>query len=198
MYQVSDLLDFIPTNSLSWEFLTYDLGNLYNLHYGLIHNGLPSHIDLSKHTLPTIISKAIPNKYVICENGDVAFADASEDRKDVAKCIEFVACDDKQVICGLHTIHGKNKDDQTVIGFKAHLFLTRTFRDQVKKIAQGTKVYSVSTKTLGECWVFIPSKAQQLKITQVLAALSNKTTIEKQLVERFSMQKSQLLKSLFI
>jgi len=196
--QVSNLLRFVPTNSLSWEMLKYDFGNIYNLHYGLIHSGLPSHIDLSKHTLPTVLSNAIPNKYAICENGDIAFADASEDREDVAKCVEFVDCDNKQVICGLHTIHGKNKGDQTVIGFKAHLFSTRAFRYQVKKIAQGTKVYSVSVKALGECQVFIPNKTEQMKITKVLTALSDKLIIEKQVLERFSMQKLQLLKSLFI
>lgn len=197
-YQVSDLLYFVSTNTLSWEDLKYEVGDLYNLHYGLIHNGMPLHIDISRQILPTVMSSAIPKKYVICENGDIAFADVSEDRKDVAKCVEFVACADKEVICGLHTIHGKSKGDQTVIGFKGHMFSTKVFHDQVKKVAQGTKVYSVSAKILGECEVLVPNKAEQMKITQVLTALSNKITIEKQLVERFSMQKSQLLKSLFI
>ena len=46
--KVSDLLDFYSTNSLSWEQLEYDTNTMMNLHYGLIHVGLPTMVDLSK------------------------------------------------------------------------------------------------------------------------------------------------------
>ena len=41
-YKVSDILDFYSTNSLSWEQLDYNADNILNLHYGLIHVGLPT------------------------------------------------------------------------------------------------------------------------------------------------------------
>ena len=45
-------------------------------------------VDLSKETLPFVKGEA-PRNYTICKDGDVAFADASEDTNDVAKAIEF-------------------------------------------------------------------------------------------------------------
>lgn len=48
--KVSNLLDFYPTNSLSWEQLDYNNGQIKNLHYGLIHKGLPTMVDASFDT----------------------------------------------------------------------------------------------------------------------------------------------------
>ena len=48
-YKVSDVLDFYSTNSLSWEQLDYDNEDLYNLHYGLIHVGLPILVDIRQN-----------------------------------------------------------------------------------------------------------------------------------------------------
>ena len=44
--KVSELLDFYSTNSLSWEQLDYSNGKIKNLHYGLIHKGVPTMVDL--------------------------------------------------------------------------------------------------------------------------------------------------------
>ena len=38
-YNVSDILNTFPTNSLSWDNLSYKCGKIKNIHYGLIHNG---------------------------------------------------------------------------------------------------------------------------------------------------------------
>lgn len=58
--RVSDLLDFYSTNSLSWEQLEYKLNEPYNLHYGLIHVGLPILVDLTKDELPSIKEGNVP------------------------------------------------------------------------------------------------------------------------------------------
>ena len=84
-YKVSDVLDFYSTNSLSWDQLEYSDGELRNLHYGLIHVGLPTLVNLKDDLLPTIKEGNTPKNYTLCLNGDVAFADASEDTNDVAK-----------------------------------------------------------------------------------------------------------------
>ena len=54
MIKVSDLLDFYSTNSLSWEQLDYNNGKIKNLHYGLIHKGLPTMVDVAYDSLPYI------------------------------------------------------------------------------------------------------------------------------------------------
>ncbi|KAA6303975.1 hypothetical protein EZS27_044383, partial [termite gut metagenome] len=78
-YVISDILEFFTTNSLSWEQLECDTDNLHNLHYGLIHKGLPTQIELKKCLLPNIKKEFLPNNYTVCKDGDIAFADASED-----------------------------------------------------------------------------------------------------------------------
>ena len=156
--KASDLLDFFSTNSLSWEQLEYGGTGLLNLHYGLIHNGLPTQIDINDSLLPAIKTGNEPRKFTLCKKGDIAFADASEDTNDVGKVVEFVDCAGKNVVCGLHTIHGRDKLDKTVPGFKGYSFSSKAFHDQIKRMAQGTKVFSISAGNFEEVYVGIPGK----------------------------------------
>ena len=70
---VGDFMDFYSTNSLSWDQLSYANGQVRNLHYGLIHSGLPTQVDCQKVFLPFIKEGFIPKQYAICKDGDVAF-----------------------------------------------------------------------------------------------------------------------------
>nr|WP_249180183.1 hypothetical protein [Bacteroides pyogenes] len=146
-------MDFYSTNSLSWEQLEYGTEDILNLHYGLIHVGLPTMVDLSKDKLPNIKYGNNPKNYELCKEGDIAFADASEDTNEVAKTIEFCNLDGRDVICGLHTIHGRDNKDITGVGFKGYAFSSTAFHNQIRCIAQGTKIYSISTKNFSECYI---------------------------------------------
>ena len=126
-YKVSDVLDFYSTNSLSWEQLDYDNEDLYNLHYGLIHVGLPILVDIEQNKLPGIKTDCKPKNFELCKEGDVAFADASEDTNDVAKAIEFINLNSKKAVCGLHTIHGRDNKGLTVLGYKGYAFASSLF-----------------------------------------------------------------------
>ena len=172
--KVSDLLEFYPTNSLSWEQLDYSGEGIFNLHYGLIHKGLPTQVDVSENELPTIKDEYVPKKLSLCQNGDVAFADALEDTNDVAKCIEFANCDEQKIVCGLHTIHGRDAHNKTVTGFKGYAFSARAFREQIRRLAQGTKIYSISSGNFSECYIGIPSKEEQCKIANLLLAVDQR------------------------
>ncbi len=136
---VSKLLDFYTTNSLSWENLEYKNKGVFNIHYGLIHKGLPILVDISKHSLPTIKSESIPNNYVVSQNGDIAFADASEDTNDVAKAIELTNCNNEIVICGLHTIHGRDNADLTIVGYKGYVLHPQSFITKLEKLLREQK-----------------------------------------------------------
>lgn len=136
------MLDFYSTNSLSWDQLEYNTDELQNLHYGLIHVGLPTVVNLDENVLPNIKKEFLPKNYELCREGDVAFADASEDTNEVAKAIEFVNLSDKNVVCGLHTIHGRDNHNLTSIGFKGYSFASESFHNQIRRIAQGTKIFS--------------------------------------------------------
>lgn len=81
--KVSDLLDFYSTNSLSWDKLEYGTTNIQNLHYGLIHVGLSTMVDIDKDNLPNIIDGNVPRNYELCKEGDIVFADVNPAKRNV-------------------------------------------------------------------------------------------------------------------
>ena len=182
--KVSDLLDFYSTNSLCWEQLEYETNTVQNLHYGLIHVGLPTMVDLNKDKLPNIKEGNIPKNFELCREGDIAFADASEDTNEVAKAVEFYNLDEKDVVCGLHTIHGRDNADRTVIGFKGYAFSSDAFHHQIRRIAQGTKIYSISTKNFSECYIGLPSKPEQTKIATLLRLIDERIATQNKIIDK--------------
>ena len=191
--KVSDLLDFYSTNSLSWEQLEYDTNAMMNLHYGLIHVGLPTMVDLAKDKLPNIKEDNMPKNFVLCKEGDVAFADASEDTNEVAKTIEFYNLARTNVVCGLHTIHGRDNKHKTVVGFKGYAFSSTAFHNQIRRIAQGTKIYSISTKNFSECYIGLPSKPEQTKIATLLRLIDERIATQNKIIEDLKLLKSAII-----
>lgn len=195
--KVSDLLDFYSTNSLSWEQLEYEPNEPYNLHYGLIHVGLPTLIDLTKDKLPSIKNGNVPKKYELCKEGDVAFADASEDTNEVAKVVEFYNLGGKKVVCGLHTIHGRNNNGQTAKGFLGYCFSSTVFHNQIRRIAQGTKIYSINTRNFSEVFVGLPRRREQQKIATLLRLIDERIATQNKIIEDLKKLKSAISKQVF-
>ena len=195
--RVSNLLDFYPTNSLSWEQLDYSNGQIKNLHYGLIHKGLPTMVDASSDLLPYIKEEIVPKSYTLFKEGDVSFADASEDTNDVAKAIEILNCNGQQIVSGLHTIHGRDNTDQTVIGYKGYAFASESFHKQIRRIAQGTKVFSVSVRNFDETYIGVPSKDEQAKIAKLLIAIDKRIATQNKIIEDLKKLKSAICEKLF-
>ena len=191
--KVSDLLDFYSTNSLSWDKLEYGTDAIQNLHYGLIHVGLPTMIDLSKDKLPNITNGNTPKNYELCQEGDIAFADASEDTNEVAKAVEFYKLNGKDVICGLHTIHGRDNQQKTVVGYKGYAFSSTAFHHQIRRIAQGTKIYSINSKNFSECYIGIPSKEEQKKIATLLRLIDERIATQNKIIEDLKKLKSAII-----
>jgi type I restriction enzyme S subunit len=195
--RVSNLLDFYPTNSLSWEQLDYSNGQIKNLHYGLIHKGLPTMVDASSDLLPYIKEEIVPKSYTLFKEGDVSFADASEDTNDVAKAIEILNCNGQQIVSGLHTIHGRDNTDQTVIGYKGYAFASESFHKQIRRIAQGTKVFSVSVRNFDETYIGVPSKDEQAKIAKLLIAIDKRIATQNKIIEDLKKLKSAISERFF-
>ena len=192
--KVSDLLDFYSTNSLSWEQLEYDTNAMMNLHYGLIHVGLPTMVDLAKDKLPNIKEDNMPKNFELCKEGDVTFADTSEDTNEVAKTIEFYNLAEKNVVCGLHTIHGRDNKHKTVVGFKGYAFSSTAFHNQIRRIAQGTKIYSISTKNFSECYIGLPSKPEQTKIASLFRLIDERIATQNKIIEDLKKLKVRIIK----
>ena len=195
--KVSELLDFYSTNSLSWEQLEYGTKAIMNLHYGLIHVGLPTMVDLTRDNLPNIKEDNMPKNFELCKEGDVAFADASEDTNEVAKPIEFFDLAGKNIVCGLHTIHGRDNKNKTVIGFKGYAFSSSAFHNRIRRIAQGTKIYSISTKNFSECFIGIPSKVEQTKIATLLRLIDERIATQNKIIEDLKKLKSAIIEKTF-
>ena len=189
-------MQFFSTNSLSWEQLSYEDGKNRNLHYGLIHSFQTSGINSA--SLPMVKYGAIPKQYTLCQVGDVAFADASEDTNEIGKSVEFVDTIDVDTICGLHTIHGRDVKNKTLVGFKGFAFNSRYFHNQIKRLAQGTKVFSITANNLSSCYVYLPDLETQKAIVNLLKTYEAKLLVSKRLLEHYEKQKQYLLCQMFI
>ena len=186
-------MDFYSTNSLSWDKLEYGTNAIQNLHYGLIHVGLPTMVDLDNDKLPNIVSGNTPKNYELCQEGDIAFADASEDTNEVAKAVEFYNLNGKDVICGLHTIHGRDNQHKTIVGYKGYAFSSTAFHNQIRRIAQGTKIYSINNKNFSECYIGIPSKGEQKKIATLLRLIDERISTQNKIIEDLKKLKSAII-----
>ena len=195
---VGDFMEFYSTNSLSWEQLNYNDGQVRNLHYGLIHSGLPTVVDCHKISLPYILDASLPKQYVICKEGDVAFADASEDTAEVGKAVELTNIGTQTIACGLHTIHGRDVKNITVEGFKGFAFNSKYFHNQIRRIAQGSKVYSINTDNVKSCFLYIPTIAEQQKIVGLLRCMQEKIKVAEHGLQLYEAQKQFLLRGLFV
>ena len=189
-------MQFFSTNSLSWEQLSYEEGEIRNLHYGLIHGFQTRGINSA--SLPMIKNEAIPKQYTLCQVGDVAFADASEDTGEIAKSVEFVDTIEGDTVCGLHTIHGRDVKDRTVVGFKGFAFNSRYFHNQIKRLAQGTKVFSITANNLSSCYVYLPDVETQKVIVKLLKAYEEQLIISRMTLKQYEKQKQYLLLQMFI
>lgn len=189
-------MQFFPTNSLSWEQLSYKEGAIRNLHYGLIHGFQTRGINSA--SLPMIKNEAIPKQYTLCQVGDIAFADASEDTGEIAKSVEFVDTIEGDTICGLHTIHGRDIKNETVVGFKGFAFNSRYFHNQIKRLAQGTKVFSITANNLSSCYVYLPDLETQKAIVKLLKAYEAQLIVSRKTLKQYENQKQYLLRQMFI
>ena len=189
-------MQFFSTNSLSWEQLSYEEGEIRNLHYGLIHGFQTRGINSA--SLPMIKNEAVPKQYISCQVGDVAFADASEDTGEIAKSVEFVDTIEGNTICGLHTIHGRDIKNRTVVGFKGFAFNSRYFHNQIKRLAQGTKVFSITANNLSSCYVYLPDLETQKAIVKLLRSYEEQLIIGRLILKQYEKQKQYLLRQMFI
>lgn len=196
----SDCFDFFTTNSLSRDKLSYDKGDVKNIHYGDIHTKFRPVFKLNQEYVPYITStvdtiKIKADSY--CQDGDLAFADASEDYADIGKCIEITELNGAKVVAGLHT-HLARPKEKFATGYQAYLQKTWQVRYQVMRIAQGTKVLGISTKQLAKIVLPVPCIAEQEKIASFLISLDNKIEIVNAELEKSKHWKKGLLQQMFV
>ena len=154
-------------------------------------------VDVAYDSLPYIKEESMLKSFTLLKEGDVAFADASEDTNDVAKAIEVVNCNNQQIVSGLHTIHGRDNSNRTVIGYKGYAFASDSFHKQIRRIAQGTKVFSFSVRNFDEVYIGIPSKEEQTKIAKLLTAIDKRIATQNKIIDDLKKLMSAISKQVF-
>ncbi|WP_408072920.1 restriction endonuclease subunit S [Legionella pneumophila] len=197
---LGSLYTFITTNCYSRDKLNYKNGIVRNIHYGDIHKKFNALFDIKKEIVPFVnetenIEKLKSDSY--CIKGDIIFADASENMDDVGKSIEIVNLHNEKLLAGLHTILARPKGQKFIVGFGGYLFQSKMIRTQIKKQAQGTKVFGISASRLATIEIFYPLEKEQQKIADCLSSIDELITAESKKLDALKIYKKGLMQQLF-
>ncbi|WLT30878.1 restriction endonuclease subunit S [Geothrix sp. PMB-07] len=145
-------------------------GQVKYLHYGDIHASTGS--ILSPQALPSL-PDAKATRLDRLRDGDLIFADASEDIAGVCKSVELRDTRDIEVVSGLHTIAARF--DKTVLadGFKGFLQYCPTFASHLRRHAAGTKVLATNRAHIASVEMRLPDVAEQEAIAAVLSDMDS-------------------------
>lgn len=197
---MGEVYSFKGNNSLSRDKLNYVAGSVKNIHYGDIHTKFSTHFDITKELVPFIndSEEAVVRTENLCAEGDMIFADASEDLADIGKSIEIVRLNGERLVSGLHTILARRIGKRIALGFAGHLFKSGWVRAQIQKEAQGAKVLGISPTRLRNLHLPLPhDKAEQQKIAECLSSVDELMAAQARKVDALKVHKKGLMQQLF-
>ena len=199
--KLGEVYHFLFTNSFSRENLNYENGFVKNIHYGDIHTKFSTLFDITKERVPFVnpdisIDKIREESY--CKEGDIVFADASEDLNDVGKSIEIINLNGEKLLAGLHTLLARQIKKEIVIGFGGYLFKSDWIRKQIQRESQGAKVLGISASRISNVKISYPKNPEeQQKIASCLSSLDEIITAQTQKIALLQQHKKGLLQNLF-
>ena len=136
------------------------------LHYGDIHGWEGVTITpVDFPSLPAVKAKTLDR----LRNGDLVFADASEDIEGVGKSVEIFGVGNIEVVAGLHTIAVRFDESVLANGFKAYLKFCPEFIRHIRKLAAGTKVYATNRAHIASVEMKLPDVKEQIAIATILS-----------------------------
>lgn len=195
------MYSFYVTNSFSRDKLNYEQGDVKNIHYGDIHTKFSTLFDINKEKVPFVnsdISLQKINTESYCSEGDMVFADASEDIDDVGKSIEIVNLNGEKLLAGLHTLLARQKQRKLIIGFGGYLFKSNSIREQIKKESQGAKVLGISAGRISNIDIYYPENdEEQQKIADCLTSIDDLIKAQTQKLDELKVHKKGLMQQLF-
>ena len=144
--------------------LTVD-GPVKYLHYGDVHACTGA--SLAPDSLPSLPSKKATTLDRL-RDGDLIFADASEDLIGVSKSVEMCRVGSTALVAGLHTIAARFDKNILADGFKAYLQFSSVFAGQLRRLAAGTKVYATNRAHIASIEMCLPAVDEQAAIASVL------------------------------
>jgi type I restriction enzyme S subunit len=143
-------------------------GQVKYLHYGDVHGAhalLLNPSAMPMPHLPTLKAERLDR----LADGDLVFADASEDLDGVGKSVELNGVGQSEVVSGLHTIAVRFDKQVLADGFKAYLQFCSAFRQHLRRLAAGTKVYATNRAHVASAELHLPSAKEQTAIAAVLS-----------------------------
>jgi len=142
-------------------------GPIRYLHYGDIHTSDQVRLQPQVTAMPRLPEEHA-RKLDHLRNGDLILVDASEDIEGVGKSVEIVGAPGICVVAGLHTIAARFDSSILSDGFKAYLQFCPAFRDKLRRLAAGTKVYATNRAHISSVEILLPGAKEQTAIATVL------------------------------
>ena len=143
-------------------------GSLKYLHYGDIHTSTKVRIDPQAEAMPYLAEERARTLNRL-NNGDLVFVDASEDLDGIGKSVEITTLSVVEAVAGLHTIAVRFDKSALADGFNAYLQFCPVFREHLRRLAAGTKVYATNRAHIASAEIPLPSPNEQAAIAAVLS-----------------------------
>jgi type I restriction enzyme S subunit len=149
-------------------------GRVKYLHYGDVHSC--KDVCLSPASLP-YLPDAKAASLDRLRDGDLIFADASEDLAGVSKSVEMRGVGSTEVVSGLHTIAARFEKKVLADGFKGFLQFCPPFATHLRRLAAGTKVYATNRAHIASVEMRLPMLPEQTAIAGVLSDMEDELIV---------------------
>lgn len=193
---LDEIFNFYPNNTLPRDCLNDSEGEYQNIHYGDVLIKFPSILDCQKEEIPYINygNKINYERYGIKE-GDVIIADTAEDET-CGKVTEIYNLGNKKIVSGLHTILCRPKTDDFAPKWLGYFMNYSMYHNQLIPLMTGIKVSSVSKSSILSTKVAIPSKEEQIAITNILSDMDAEIIALKAKLEKYKKIKTGMMQQL--
>jgi len=161
--RLGDHVTFLRNGVNARAELTLD-GRVKYLHYGDVH--ACTSVVVAPDALPSLPSEKATTLDRL-RDGDLIFADASEDLTGVSKSVEMCCVGSTAVVAGLHTIAARFDKNVLADGFKAYLQFSPLFASRLRRLAAGTKVYATNRAHIASVEMYLPGVDEQIAIASV-------------------------------
>ncbi len=201
-----DVFNFLKTFSFSRDQLTNEttIDKIRNIHYGDIHSTYENEIlDLDiEQTVPYLLDGIIDPKcfadesFPALKEGDLIIVDASEDYMGVCDCVELKNINGAKIVSGLHTFAARATDEKIAIGYRTYSLQHEQVIRELRRIATGTSVYSVSKTNLSKVKIPLPPLPEQKAIAKVLSTADSAIHAVEKLIAQKELRKKWLMQHL--
>jgi type I restriction enzyme S subunit len=178
--------------------LHMDEGICY-LHYGDIHKSNKSYINVKDEYffLPklAISVNKLNSNYLLCD-GDIVFADASEDYEGTCKYVVVENKENIPFIAGLHTIIARPKNNLISDAFKRYCFSDFNVKKQFALYANGISVFGISKSSIKKILFLMPPSPEQTAIAEILSTADREIELHEKQLDELKKQKKALMQLL--